>query len=166
MTIKTSEEPGKNFMSKVLLYFQQKANTILFDENLNSRQTVAQNIYNIFSFGAIKFVVHLKQVVKTTHQNLHNNIGFFKKCLWIALGYVSNLLIRITNSSIAKECGCRFTFSRDEVQYIGLSAIQLILLKKQTLFKPLLLAVRSRLNRFKLTTQWDLTSTAFDTILF
>ena len=83
MTIKTNSAPGKCFMSKVLMYFQQKSNPILFDANINSEATIAQNIYNICNYGAVKFVVHAKALSQQMDKNPAFFVGTWTLVAWL-----------------------------------------------------------------------------------
>ena len=134
------------------------------DEQINSRNTVLKNIYQIVTFVAMKFHSYTRSL---SHNN--NNAFFwgtiYKFYIFINIFILILLQIKDTimdiatrlqffvnikvNGSYARKSNCQSTVSPLEIMWLSFFAFLTVLSKKQTKYGKLLLNIRQYLNSKK-----------------
>ena len=135
MTIEREHHPGNSLKEKMKMFVQPKCYPILFDGNINSKQVVLINIYQVFLLCAIKFHCVVKSLKKKSNEHF-----FFSNVINEMIVYFNSLILSRINSLqvrnffpvLIKE------FSFRDVKYLALFAFHLILNKKQTRYLSLL----------------------------
>eukprot|EP01125_Pyxidicula_operculata_P008548 TRINITY_DN2861_c0_g1_i1.p1 TRINITY_DN2861_c0_g1~~TRINITY_DN2861_c0_g1_i1.p1 ORF type:complete len:926 (-),score=132.29 TRINITY_DN2861_c0_g1_i1:1383-3878(-) len=131
MTISNyTSNQGKLLSSKILTYCLQKYHPLLFNTNLNSDQTVCQNVFNSICFATIKYVAHCKKLF-----DVSKNVKFHINLLNTIIKYHYSLIRRQENKN-SGIFACTLSF--DQIRRIGYHAIKHVIHRKQSLFKPLI----------------------------
>ncbi|XP_071931682.1 telomerase reverse transcriptase-like isoform X2 [Coffea arabica] len=143
LTISWHDHPARLLKSKLCDYLRPKCHPIFYDTNINSAAVVRLNIYQAFLLCAMKFNCYICSFSSIS--------TFSTDCCMDAieasLRYMHKLIRRRMNS-LHLNCGFRpiFEVGKEEIKWLGLTAFDRVLTRKQTRYRELLLLLRSKLN--------------------
>ncbi|KAK9237273.1 hypothetical protein V1525DRAFT_166096 [Lipomyces kononenkoae] len=124
-TIEYSYQPSKSFMSRMLIHIPILFNRLYGNSVLNSRKTILINIHRTFVDIAMRYANYVRQLTK-----------FGSKLSWLCMKDAIEEVISCIRST-ARRLGT--TVSWDEVYGLGCAAFILVLRRKQSSFRDVLL---------------------------
>eukprot|EP01130_Rhizamoeba_saxonica_P003519 TRINITY_DN1480_c0_g2_i1.p1 TRINITY_DN1480_c0_g2~~TRINITY_DN1480_c0_g2_i1.p1 ORF type:complete len:721 (-),score=119.43 TRINITY_DN1480_c0_g2_i1:733-2592(-) len=110
LTVNTGQSTGKDFLRKSKRYCELKLHALLLDGDINSVETIQQNIYNIAALAMIKFIAHAKQLP------IKNN-NFLTLVVCEMINHLVSLTFLRCKTATAKKMGCKMELSRMQIEY-------------------------------------------------
>lgn len=108
---------GRSLAKKAWTCFRPKVHPILLDPSINTRRTVALNIYQAAFLVALKICAYAITIQV-------QNASFFRQVVQTAVARVSVLIQRTTSSAIAKHMECKQALAACQVKYLALAAFK------------------------------------------
>lgn len=115
LSIDFGRHPGRMFAEKAWTCFRPKLHPVLLDSQINSRPTVALNVYQASLLTALKVCSYLLH-------SLPYRPEYFAHITLTTLLKLSDLVRRTASSSNAIREGCRLPLSPAEVRYLSVHA--------------------------------------------
>ncbi|XP_074309417.1 telomerase reverse transcriptase isoform X3 [Silene latifolia] len=140
LTVNWQRNPGRKLKRKLCAYMRPKCHPIFFDATINSPATIKLNVYQAFLLCAMKFHCYVREL--STWCNLHPRT--YLTSIEGSLRYMQKLMKR----RMFKVKSTVLLVSKQEIQWLGLTAYIRVLNRKKSRHKELLSLLRPKLKPF------------------
>ncbi|KAI3719589.1 hypothetical protein L6452_20491 [Arctium lappa] len=143
LTVRWQGNPGRHFSEKLCDYMRPKCHAIFYDSNINSAAVVRLNIHQAFLLCAMKFhcyICDLSDICSFdsgSYMNIiHNSLRFMYKLM----------KKRMYSLDVDPSLRPILKVKKREVEWLGLTAYDQVLQRKQSRYKELLSLLESQLK--------------------
>ncbi|KAL9242093.1 hypothetical protein vseg_016128 [Gypsophila vaccaria] len=145
LTVNWQHKPGGILRGKLCAYMRPKCHPIFYDLTINSPATIKLNVYQSFVLCAMKFHCYVRELSTWCNLPPKTHLTSIEGSLRYMYKLMKRRIFKVVSSSVSQPF---IQVSKQEVQWLGLTAYIRVLSRKKSRHKELLRFLRLKLARF------------------